>query len=551
MRDAKGQVIYAGKAIDLKKRVLSYFGKEDGTRYQVTFLMKRVTDIEFVVTDSEKEALLLENNLIKKHHPRYNLQLRDDKSYASIKLTWKDSFPRVSLTRQIKKDGSLYFGPYTSVVSARKTVEFIEKFFRLRTCSDQELANRVRPCLQYQIHRCDAPCVGLIDQKAYRNLADQVKLFLQGKNQDLVHLLEDEMQKQSEKEEFEKAARTRDLLSSIQITLEKQKADRPQWKDQDVIGLYREGELMTWCILMIREGKIWESKIYHLKGHEDNEEVLENFLTQLYGLGSTEDQILLLPDEILISHIFHSLNLLSQILTEKRGKKVEIHVPQRGDKSDLMQLALRNAREGFQHRQKKEEEIQDILSKLQDTLSLQNFPRRMECFDISNISGQKAVGSLVSFVDGLPDKKGYRRFKIKMVHQPDDFAMMKEVLKRRLLRAPSTSGRGSATGGGEGENNKWQKPDLIVIDGGKGQLSAVQAVMDELNITGIDLISLAKKKEGETQDKIFLRRRKNPVLLGHHSSLLHLLMRIRDEAHRFAITYHKKLREKAFLPSNH
>lgn len=545
MKDAKGQVIYTGKAIDLKKRVLSYFGKEDKTRYQITFLMKRVTDIEFVVTDSEKEALLLENNLIKKYHPRYNLQLRDDKSYASIKLTWKDPFPRISLTRQIKKDGSLYFGPYTSVAAARKTVEFIEKFFRLRTCSDQELANRVRPCLQYQIHRCDAPCVGLIDQDAYRKLADQVKLFLQGKNQDLVHLLEDEMQKQSEKEEFEKAARTRDLLSSIQTTLEKQKADRPQWKDQDVIGLYREGELMTWCVLMIREGKIWESKIYHLKGHEDEEDLLENFLTQLY-------QILLHPDEILIPYPVHSLTLLSQILTENRDKKVEIHVPQRGDKRDLMQLALRNAREGFQHRQKKEEEIQEILSKLQKSLSLQNFPRRMECFDISNISGQKAVGSLVSFVDGLSDKKGYRRFKIKTVHQPDDFSMMREVLKRRLLRAPSTSGRGSAEGGGEGENgNKWEKPDLIVVDGGKGQLNAVQAVMEELNITGIDLISLAKEKEGETQDKIFLRGRKNPVLLGRHSSLLHLLMRIRDEAHRFAITYHKKLREKAFLPSNH
>lgn len=534
MKDSLGRVIYVGKAIDLKKRVGSYL-KDQDERYQVRFLMGRVGDIDCIVTDNEKEALLLENTLIKKHRPRYNLQLRDDKSYVSLKLTMKDRFPRVSVTRQIKRDGSLYFGPYPSGGAVRETAEFIEKYFRLRTCNDHEFANRVRPCLQYQIHRCDAPCVGLIGEEEYRELAEQVKLFLQGRKQDLLKILEREMKSQAEREEFEKAAQTRDLISSIQTTLEKQKVARHNWLDQDVIGLYREGESVAFCVLIIREGKVWENRIFHLKGHQENEEMLESFLSQYYAVSSDGTPEGFLPDEVLVPYPFSIQELLEQILSEKKGKKVEIHAPQRGDKSDLMELALRNAREGFQHRSQKQEEAREILSKLQEVLRLQNFPRRMECFDISNTGGEEAVGSLVSFVDGLPHKAGYRRFRIKTVHQPNDFAMMKEVLSRRLSRTRE-------------HNPKWEKPDLIVIDGGKGQLSVVMTAMEELNITGIDLISLAKEKEGEDQDKVFLPGRKNPVLLGRHANTLHLLMRIRDEAHRFAIIYHRRLRGKRFLP---
>lgn len=543
MQDAGGKVIYVGKAIDLRKRVSSYFRDQDD-RYQVKFLMHRVAAVDYVVTDNEKEALLLENTLIKKHKPRYNLQLRDDKSYISIKLTLKDSFPRVYTTRQVRKDGSIYFGPYTSARAAHETTEFIQKFFRLRTCNDHEFANRSRPCLQYQIHRCDAPCVGYISQEEYRGLVQQVKLFLQGKKQDLIKILEKEMQRQSEAEEFEKAAQTRNLIASIYETLEKQKMNRHHWLDQDVIGIYREGEMVTFCILVIRQGKVWESRLYHLKSREDHDQVLETFLGQYYNIVSSfeevkgDENVPLIPDEILVPYPFASEEILSQILAEKRGKKVEIFMPQRGDKSDLLELALRNAYEGFKHRSKKTEEIKEILIKLQEALGLQNFPQRIECFDISNISGREAVGSLVSFVDGLPDKKGYRRFKIKTVEGPNDFAMMREVLHRRLVRTLANP------------SEKWAKPDLMVIDGGKGQLSTVVAVMDELNITGVDLIALAKEKEGETQDKIFLPGRKNPVLLGHYSNVLHLLMRVRDEAHRFAITYHRKLRHKTFLPSS-
>lgn len=521
MKDVSGRVIYVGKANNLKKRVASYLNEKD-TRYQIRFLMKRTRDLDTIVTDNEKEALLLENILIKKHHPRYNIDLRDDKSFPSLKLSIGDRFPRLYVTRRIKKDGSLYFGPYTSAAAARETAEFIEKYFRLRNCSDQELANRVRPCLQYQIHRCDAPCVGWVDEARYREVVDQAKLFLQGKNQDLVKILEEEMRTQSSQEEFEKAAKTRDLITSISTTLEKQKIDRHRWIDQDVVAFHREGERLTFCLLMIREGKVWESRIFHLKGHGEDEEVLESFLNQFYS----EERFV--PDEILLSQSIPSLDLLKQILIERRGKKLELQIPQRGDKRDLVQLALRNAREAFQQRTKKKEEIKEVLDQLQELLSLQNFPRRIEGFDISNIGGEEAVGSLVCFVEGVSFKEGYRKFKIKTVDQANDFAMMQEVLHRRLSRIES-------------------KPDLLVIDGGKGQLNAVRAVMEELNITGIDLVSLAKEKDGEDQDKVFLPGRKNPVLLGRHSNVLHLLMRVRDEAHRFAITYHRKLRQKKFL----
>lgn len=531
MKDAKGHVIYVGKAIDLKKRVQTYIRDKDD-RYQVKFLMARVADIEIIVTDSEKEAFLLENTLIKKYKPRYNIQLRDDKSYVSIKLSLKDKFPRIYVTRTIRKDGSMYFGPYSSAAASRETVEFLEKYFRLRTCSDTEFANRIRPCLQYQIHRCEAPCVGLIDETAYRALVDQAKLFLQGRKKDLVKVLNSQMKEQSEREEFEKAAATRDVITSLQKTLERQTVDRHDWADQDAIGFYREGERMTFCVLMIREGKVWESLLFHLKGQGEDEDVIESFLSQFYKEGRS------VPDEILLPKVLPSHESLIQLFTEECGAKVDLLVPQRGDRADLLELARRNAQEGFQHRAKKGEEIRDILTELQEALVLQNFPRRMECFDISNTGGQESVGSLVCFVEGMPFKEGYRRFKIKTVEGPNDFASMKEVLRRRLSRLELE---------GE-EGQKWERPDLLVIDGGRGQLSMVEAALQELNITGIDLISLAKEKDHPSeQDRVYLPGRKNPVLLGKNSSLLHLLMRLRDEAHRFAITYHRKLRGKKFL----
>lgn len=531
MKDDRGGILYIGKANDLKKRISSYFGKTKENRHQIQFLMRRVQDLDHIVTENEKEALLLENTLIKKHHPKYNIQLRDDKSYLSLKLSTKDKFPRLYVTRQIKKDGSLYFGPYSSAAACRETVDFIERHFRLRTCSDQELTNRIRPCLQYQIHRCDAPCVGYISEEIYKRTVEQVKLFLQGRKQDLLKEVEQEMAKLSEREEFEKAAKARDLIRSIKETLEKQSVARHRWIDQDAIGFYREGERITFCVVEIREGKVWESRLYHLKNYQEEPVVLEEFLNQYYGEGR------LIPDEILLPSDLENKGPLLEVLQERRGKACSLLSPQMGDRRDLIRLAFKNAEEGFRHREAKQEEIGEILDHLQSVLHLQNLPRRIECFDISNIGGTLAVGSLVSFLQGEPFKEGYRRFRIKTVLGPDDFSMMKEVLKRRLIRSEKEGDKGE----------KWERPDMILIDGGKGQLNSVIEVMSELNITGIDIAALAKARPDESSDKVYLPGRKNPVRLKPQSSLLHLLMRIRDEAHRFAITYHKKLRQKQFL----
>lgn len=525
MKDSLGRVIYVGKASDLKKRVASYFSKREKDRYQIKFLMQKVCDIETVVTGTEKEALLLENTLIKKHRPKYNIQLKDDKSYLSLKLSMKDRFPRLYMTRQIKKDGSLYFGPYASAQACRETVDFIERHFRLRTCSDHEFVHRSRPCLQHQIRRCDAPCAGFIDKENYGNIVRQVDLFLQGKKQDLLKILEREMVLQSEREEFEKAAATRNLIVSIRETLEKQRVFHHEWIDQDILGVHREGERVTFCLVSVREGKIWDTRLFHLKGHEESSELLASFLSQFY-----EERPV--PEEVIVSLEPESSPLTQELLAERRGKKVSLVVPRHGDRRDLLDLAIRNAKEGFRRREAKGLEVEEILNRLQATLPLQNFPRRIECFDISNLGGKQAVGSLISFLDGEPDKRGYRRFRIRTVEGPDDYAMMKEVLTRRLLHEPA----------------KWLRPDLMVIDGGRGQLQIAAAVLNELNLTGIDLAALAKAREGENADKVYLPGRKNPLRLPPHSSLLHLLMRIRDEAHRFAIAYHKKIREREFLP---
>ena len=526
MKDAGGRVLYVGKAGDLKKRVGSYFSKRAEGRYQIKFLMQKVRDLESIVTTSEKEALLLENTLIKKHSPKYNLQLKDDRSYLSLKLSVKDRFPRLYITRQIRKDGSLYFGPYPSGSACRETVEFIEKHFRLRTCSDHEFANRSRPCLQYQIHRCDAPCVGQIGRNDYGKIAGQVRLFLEGHNQDLLREVRQEMALLAGREEFEKAARCRNLIRAIETTLEKQSVARHLWLDQDVIAWHREGERVTVCLLEIRQGKVWESRLYHLASYQEDAELLDQFLNQYY-----EDRRI--PDEIVLAAKPESPVELRQILRDRRGGAVRLSIHPRGDRRDLLRLAFRNAADGFKRRQGREEELREILARLQNSLGLQNLPRRIECFDISNLGGKQAVGSLVCFVEGEPLKEGYRRFRIRGKQEPDDYRMMQEVLSRRLLHK---------------ETAKWIRPDLIVIDGGRGQLQVACRVIEQLNVTGIDVIALAKAKEGEAVDKVYLPGRKNPVRFRPHSSLLHLLMRIRDEAHRFAIAYHKKIRQQEFLP---
>ncbi|MFO1464663.1 MAG: excinuclease ABC subunit UvrC [bacterium] len=544
MKNAKGEVLYVGKATNLRSRVGSYFGKEAHDRYQVRFLVSKVDQVETVLTDNAKEALLLENTLIKKHRPRYNIDLKDDKSYVSLKLSIQDEFPRIYVTRRIKKDGSLYFGPYSSAWACREVADFIGTHFRLRTCSDHELRNRVRPCLQYQIKRCDAPCVGYIDRENYGQLVRQVRLFLEGRNEELKRTVSNLMRGAAEREDFEAAARYRDLLRDIERTLEKQKVVSHRDFSRDVLGWHREGEAVTVYVLAVREGSIQENRSFHFKSHESDAELLASFLLQYYAEGR------FLPGEILLPLALEDAVSLGEILAERAGKKVELIVPQRGEKLALLRLASQNAQQAFSTRGQKEKDLEATLEDLQRRLDLSKPPRVVECYDISNFQGRESVGSMVTFRDGKPCRQAYRHFKIKTVEGANDFASMYEVLRRRLRRA------------GEGEA-EWALPDLMVIDGGKGQLNAAAQALRDQGVVGVDLVALAKSKLlGETggsadragpkprsEERVFLPNRKNPVFFPPNSSALFVLVQIRDEAHRFGIEFHRKLRKRRTLDS--
>ena len=539
MRDAKGHVLYIGKAKDLKKRVASYWSRQAKDRYQIEFLLKKVTDVDCIVTDTEKEALILENTLIKKEKPRYNLQLRDDKTYPSIKLSILDKYPRIYYTRQIEADGSLYFGPYASALACRQVVDFIERYFLLRTCSDHEFAGRSRPCIQYQIGRCSAPCVASIDQDTYAEIVKEVRWLLEGKSRELKRVLKTRMQEASEELRYEDAARNRDLLRDLDRTLEQQKMVNHGGEERDCLGLYREGEAGQIAVLQVREGKVCGSRWFPFKKSVSDAELIESFIVQYYHRDSY------IPNEICVPVTLPNQSLLEELLSETGEHHLKLLHPQRGIRRDLVRLATTNAAEAFRRQGEQAFDIEQTLQTLQEALKLNKLPRRMECFDISNIQGKQATGSMVRFKDGKPDKNFYRRFKIRSVpEEPNDYAMMYEVLARRFKRAQS--------------EERWELPDLIVIDGGKGQLGIARQVLQELDILNVDLCSLAKpskEKRGrkgtasaspykDDRDKVFRPGRKNPILLPRNSSSLHMLMRLRDEAHRFAITYHKKLRQR-------
>ncbi len=536
LKDKHGKVIYVGKAKNLRARVRTYVRGGD-ERSQIRFLMQRVTDLETLVTANDKEALILENNLIKQYKPRYNIRLKDDKSYVSVKVTIRDPWPRVLVTRKIVKDGSKYFGPYASAYSVRDTLDTIRKVIPLRTCSDGVFRNRSRPCLEYQIKRCLGPCCLPVDAELYQRHLREAMLLLEGKSPQLVRQLEDEMQQSADALRFEDAARLRDQIRAIEKTQERQQVVSHWGDDQDVFGLYREGGFIEAQVLFVRQGKLTGNQVYSFADFElPDDEVLGAVLTQFY---QGERYI---PDEILVPVDLEDAEVRADYLSERKGKRIGIFRPQRGDKVRLLEMAAENAQQSFRERQDGDRKRERMSEELQRALHLRNAPKRIECFDISNIQGRLAVGSMVTFDEGEPDKNRYRRFRIKTVAGADDFRMMYEVLTRRFARA----------------KQEGSYPDLLVVDGGKGQLNVALEVLRELEITEVDAVGLAKMRVerapqspeiARIEERVFLPGRKNPVILKRNSTALFLLQRVRDEAHRFAITYHRQLRHKERLRS--
>ncbi len=527
MKDGNGKILYVGKAKNLRSRVRSYFSGKD-ERPAIPFLVRRIRDVEFIVTNTEKEALILENNLIKEHRPRYNVIFRDDKDYIRLRIDMKQPFPRFQLVRRPKKDGATYLGPYASSASVRETLHFIQPVFPLRTCGDLELRTRKRPCMEYEIKRCLAPCVGLIGREDYRRLAEDAVAFLGGREKKLLSDLRRRMAEEAQRCRFEEAARIRDMIAAIEATLEKQKAVSMSRKDEDAFGVYREEDLMRVYAIHVREGRIVGRKAFPpLRSDLDSAAVLSSLLKQYYDDG------VFIPAEILIPLGIEDRAVMEEWLAEKRGGKVRIVVPEKGEKRNLVEMAGSNARHLFAADKTAGDRHDEIEKTLQTTLHLKNRPCRIECFDISNVGGEHAVGSMVTFSGGLPDKAAYRRFRIRTVLGMDDYGMMYEVLRRRY-------------------REKENLPDLVVVDGGKGQLNVALAVLRELGLDGVDAVGLAKEgRDGagrrgrvrKEEDRVYLPGRKDPLYLSRYPGALHFLQRIRDEAHRFAVTYHRRVKE--------
>jgi excinuclease ABC subunit C len=527
MKDQAGKVLYIGKAKNLRSRVRTYFGKSADARLSLRFLMPKVRQVETLLTDTEKEALILENTLIKKHKPRHNIDLKDDKTYFSLRFGVQEKFPKLTLVRKVKRDGARYFGPYASSAAVKETLRALRSLFPLRTCSDANFRNRSRPCLNFQIKKCLGPCCDLVSPEKYADLVQEVILFLEGKNSQLIKLLEERMRAASENLDFEEAARIRDQIGAVEQTLEKQKAVSQTPNDQDVFAFHRQGNAWEFQILFFRRGVLVGNKSFHFSRIRlPEEEALSAFLRRYYA----EDPSI--PQEVLLPLPLEDAPLLMDWLSEKRGGKVEVHAPRRGEKKSLVEMAQKNAEHAFREKVDETQSLSLLLQELKEKLRLKSLPHRIECFDISNLFGTLAVGSRVNFLDGEPDPSQYRHYRVHAPSFPDDYAMMYEILKRRYGKLEP-----------DGE-----KPDLLVVDGGKGQLNVALAVLDELGLRDVSAIGLAKDKgpslkkiTEKTADKVYLPNVKDPILLGHSGSLRYL-QRIRDEAHRFAITYHKKLR---------
>lgn len=529
--NSDNEIIYVGKAKILKRRVKSYFNRKHHDSVKVNILVSQIDHLEYIITNTEVEALILESHLIKKHKPRYNILLKDDKKYPYFLITDED-FPRIQIVRKrnINPEKGKYYGPYTNIRAMHSTLDFLKKIFPLRQCKTPKFKNR--PCLYYHIGKCLAPCQNMVTSKEYKAIVQQAELFLSGKQTELMKQLMEQIQKYSDTEQFEKAARLRDSYFDLQKTLEKQKVVYENTKlNEDIISLQHEDGILAIVIMMIREGRLIDKKDFTYEvEEEDKTEFFETFFKEYYNTLSLE-----FPDRIVSNELEAIGNkaLYEEWLEIISGKKVKISYGKSVQGKELQSLADKNAQVILDNAKlskmsKIRDDFNQIGSYLKEKLKLNNFPYRMECYDISHIQGTNTVASMVTFINGLSKKSEYRKFKVKSTEgKPDDFLSMKEVLTRRLSRL--------------GEKG-WGKPDLIIIDGGKGQLSSVMQIVEEMGITGIDFVSLAKR-----QEEVFLPHCSKSILLPRESSALFLIQRIRDEAHRFAITYHRNLRSKNSL----
>ncbi len=526
MKNELEEIIYVGKAKSLRKRVRSYFRKGNHT-YKTKILVVHIKDFDYIVTDTEVEAYILEANLINKYQPIYNIRLKDDKTYPYIKVTVNEDFPRIFKTRIVKSDGARYYGPFTNVDDLYKTINVLKDIYSLRTCRKNLKADKpeARPCLNYHIGKCLGPCIGAISKQDYRAMVDQACLFLSGHQDDLIKRIEKEMYQASEEKNFEKAARLRDSIQALKRLSVQQKVMYGKNINQDVIAV-AVGEEEQSCVqlLIIRNGRLIGQEYYIMEGTEEEaeKEIIEYFLPQYY------DRAFQLPDELLLSVEIDQVDLLMDLLKEKKGKKVNVTIPVIGEKKRHVEMAYSNAEENLKKeiiKQKyKKSRTTDAVVKLGEYLELDNPPDHIEGFDISNTQGTDPVASMVVFKDGHSSKQDYRRFKIKTIEGPNDFAMMQEVLERRYSRLL---------------REKKPLPSLILIDGGKGQLSSAYQVLEELGISHLPIIGLAKREE-----EVFLPDRQEPTIIPKNSSALHLIQRVRDESHRFAVSYHRKLRSR-------
>ena len=524
MKDSRHEVLYVGKAKNLKKRVRNYFAPNRDSRNSVLLFVPQIHDLDYIVTDNEKEAFLLENNLIKKLKPKYNINLRDDQDFLCIRMNPKDEFPRLLFVRRPKNDGAMYFGPYPSGYSIKQLMRSLGKIFPLRRCSDHVFKNRSRPCILYQIKLCAAPCVGYISKSDYDDIVGAAVSFLKGNTRDIARDLQKKMGEASSEMRYEDAAQYRDKLAAISEAMSDQKIVAKDFKDKDVFGFARENENIAVSLLTVREGRLSGGKNFKLKSrYLTDDDVLSSFLGQYYLQKAT-----FMPQQIVVPLMLEQRRLIEESFKKDDGVRPKVLIPRRGNLKKLVDLANKNACETISLINSESARIKELLQEAKLKLKLGKLPERIEGYDISNIQARHAVGSMVVFTGGVRDSDSYRKFKVRLLSGPDDYSMMNEVLSRRLSN-----------------ESLGPLPDLIVIDGGKGQLAVASAILDEKSYEQIDVISIAKSrrlKDGKVFDRIFVRGRKNPLSLARDNRVLGLIAAVRDEAHRFAISYHRKLR---------